>query len=74
MTAVRKKEEVTAVFLAHTEAGMLSGDLLGRSISPQSPLLAGELPLLAPNAYAPSPRKEGEEESARRKTPDHTVM
>lgn len=53
---------------------MLSGDLFGRSISPRSPLLAGELPLLAPNAFAPSPRKEEEEESARRKTPEHTAM
>lgn len=45
-----------------------------RSVSPQSPLLAGELPPLAPSAYAPSPRKEGEEEeeSTGGKTPDHT--
>lgn len=48
-----------------------------RSVSPQSPLLAGELPPLAPSAYAPSPRKEGEEEEDEEertggKTPDHT--
>lgn len=49
----------------------MSADCL-RSVSPQSPLLAGELPPLAPSAYAPSPRKEGEEESIGGKTPDHT--
>lgn len=44
-----------------------------RSVSPQSPLLAGELPPLAPSAYAPSPRKEGEEEEKTGgKTPKHT--
>lgn len=46
-----------------------------RSVSPQFPLLAGELPPLAPSAYAPSPRKEGEEEEEEGtvgKTPDHT--
>lgn len=45
-----------------------------RSVSPQFPLLAGELPPLAPSAYAPSPRKEGEEEEEGTvgKTPDHT--
>lgn len=42
----------------------LSGDLPLRSVSPQSPLLAGELPPHAPSAFAPSPRKEGEEEES----------
>lgn len=57
------------------QTGRLSADLLMRSVSPQFPLLAGELPPLAPSAYAPSPRKEGEEEeeeSKGGKTPDHT--
>lgn len=53
-------------FVTHMQAGMSSGHLPGRSISPRCPLLAGELLLLAPNACAPSPRKEGEEESAGR--------
>lgn len=59
-------------FVTHSQAGMSSGHLPGRNISPRSPLLAGELLPLAPNAYAPSPRKEGEEERAG-KTPDHTA-
>lgn len=47
--------------------------LMMRSVSPQSPLLAGELPPLAPSAYAPSPRKEGEEEeNTGGKTSKHT--
>lgn len=59
--------------------GRLSAELPMRSVSPQSPLLAGGLPPLAPSAYAPSPRKEGkeeEEESRAGKRPDqpYTVM
>lgn len=43
-----------------------------RIVSPQSPLLAGELPPLAPSAYAPSPREEGEEEEEVQKEVDPT--
>lgn len=42
--------------------GFYGQDLPLSSVSPPSPLLAGELPPHAPNAFAPSPRKGGEEE------------
>lgn len=72
----RKSTEGSAVVFCDpcAQTGRLSAELLMRSVSPQSPLLAGELPPLAPSAYAPSPRKEGEEEeeSTGGKTPNHT--
>lgn len=62
-------------FVSKLQTGSSPEDLLMRSISPQSPLLAGELPPHAPSAFAPSPREEGEEEEKYRgeDTQSHTA-